>query len=358
MQIETAKARINQFPTLRWLSKAHEVRWTMLRDAVAIDAHENTPEPIARLLPIHVFPDGRVEITGMQIADYPDMQQRKTLCAMPPPEAKPAVVFLCNRFYHKAGHSFLYLHYPDAPEKDTLIDADGGKEALGHAGMLRSIGFHRDAVDSSTNTRMHGVSSFIGFPISAAQADLLQADAALTMLNPNFRYHLVNFTEDAVNCSGYAVTRLQNIGVPMEYLTNHRVARRFDNDHLPDYLITHPGVLHKDIAARGSDHPKRTTLTVDLPRRLHGTDDQPHQLHLTRTGDGVLLGEIRSGTARLARDKYLVYDFRPIVDHVMPALIDRDGQFRDLSNVEAIAPLALSPLNVVSQGLLGGGRNR
>ena len=350
MHIDDAKTRLQHYPSLRWLAKADHLHWQEAEESVRIEATEATPASAAKIFPITVHAGGRVEIPALHVSDYPDEAARQSFCQAEPGEPK-AMAMLCNRFYRDSGHTFLYVHYPTEPAKDAVIDFNAGDTALGQGGMLRNTLFNHYRVDSSSNALGNGVTSFIGFPVSAKQADLIQADAALTMANPGFRYHLFNFMRDAVNCAGFAMTRLQHVGVPLEQLSRKSVKRNFDNDHLPDYLLTWPAQLHRDVGRRGAHHEDCSQMEV--PLHYNGAID-PHGLCLTQTSDGTLVGEVRSGCGyaehvRPKGDKFIAYDIKEVADHVLPHVIDEKGAVRDLSTVPPIAPLAATPVNTVRQ---------
>lgn len=344
---DAARQLLTHYPSLRWIAKHHEqFHWygkeggfyiMPKRDGTLTHAEANFPVVIDR--------QGEVHLPSLGVEDYPNNVERESI-AKPPPTR--AIAFICNRFYRQTGHTFLYIHDLDHPGEDQIINFNAGDKAFGDFGMHRSIAYYNQKLVDMSDARERGVTSFAGFPISAEQLAVLKADTTMTMLNPDFTYHLLNHRLDAVNCTGYGMTRLQNIGVPLEKLTGRKVKRRIDNDHLPDFTIAQPDALQKTIEREARRAPTRNKFDLqDVPNR----DGSLHEFHLAAVPEnGLVLGYIGERVGqRVLDDKYISIDIAQLIKHVKDEnIICRDGSCGPFSE-QAIAALSGQAVNTERQ---------
>lgn len=349
-----AKTVLKRYPSLAWLPETTDgFQWREERGTVTITPEPGTAiaEKWGHYFPVIVTPSERVELPAFDVRSYPSPHQREHLA-----QGKPtAMAMLCNRFYRATGHSFLYLHYPEHPLDDKIINFNAGKNSLGKLGMRRDVDFVHHAADGVIDPELRGVTSFAGFPITDMQAKVIEADAILAMSNPDYiRYSLLNQGANALNCVGFALNRLQNANEPLGQLTGkHHVRRALDNDCLPDYHLTTPGSVHKDVRARISESIDRTTLHIHHAGDARGKHDA--ELLLARSPDGLLLGETRSITRPMpGKDQYLAHDIVALADHLFPAVLQPDkAEPRTLAEVK-LPTFESAPVNTQRVALLGG----
>lgn len=346
-----AKTVLERYPSLKWMAKQPQhFDWEVEGERVTLQPKEGDPIALrwGEFFPV-IIEGERVSLPAFHLDDYPCADSRSDLGKG---ETK-AMLLLCNRFIRSKGHSFLYLHYPARPEDDKIINFNNGKDVLGHLGMRRTVEFVHRRTGDVTEPELRGVTSFAGFPITERQAEVLEADSILTMANPSFAYHLISLGKDAVNCIGYAMTRVQAINEPLGQLTGkHDVKRLVCNDHLPDMLVTRPDRVHASILQRAAEGQDRTTASITAPAgsAKHGGA----MLRLARNGE-LLLGHtsaVPMALANAGRDKFLAHDIVEMMDQLLPQVLDPQAKVKPLGGT-VLRPLACSRQNDTQQPTLG-----
>ena len=347
--IEHVKTVLHRYPALAWLPETSGFHWEVSPGRVTITPDKETKiaKTWGHYFPVIVTSTEKVKLPAFGLEDYPSMNHRADLANGP----NDAMVFVANRFYRAGGHSFLYLHYPTHATDDKIINFNAGKHSLGKFGMRRDVDFVHSLADGVTEPSMRGVTSFAGFPITQRQAQVLEADAILAMCNPHYiRYSLLNHGINALNCVGFAMSRLQNANEPLGQLTGkHHVPRVLDNNSLPDYRMTLPGNVHKDIRARIRESADRTVLPI------HGPQGQaPAELLLARSPDGLLLGEMRNVQKPLPqRDQYLSHDIVALLDHLLPHVLNERAETQPLAGL-TLPPYEGTAINTERQHTIRG----
>lgn len=339
--IDYARHVLRRYPALAWMPDAKEaLTWQVDGQTVRIQPAPGSAmaEKWGHYFPVEVIGE-RVALPAFGIDRYPSAHARADLADGP----THAMVFVANRFYRMGGHSFLYLHYPDHPADDKIINFSNGPTSLGQFGMKRDVDFVHSPADGVTDPLLRGVTSFAGFPITERQARVIEADATLAMCNPHYiRYALFNQGANALNCVGFALSRLQNAQESLAQLTGkHRAPRPVDNDSLPDYRLTLPGSVHRDIRDRIRESTDRTVLPIQHPEG--GAPDT--ELLLARSPDGLLLGETRRTRRPIpGQDQYLAHDMVAVMDHLLPQVLSPSAEVKPLNGL-ALSTFVGTPLN-------------
>ncbi len=204
-----------------------------------------------------------------------------------------------------------------------------------------------------TDPNLRGVTSFAGFPITERQAQIIEADAIMAMCNPHYiRYALFNQGPNALNCVGFTLSRLQNANEALGQLTGKdRASRPADNNSLPDYKITVPGSVHRDIRERIRESTDRTVMPIHHPDRNHAP---AAELLLAHSKNGLLLGETRNTTRPLpGRDQYLSHDIVALMDHLLPQTLTDKGAVKPLLP-QTLTPFTGAPVNRARQNIVRG----
>jgi hypothetical protein len=365
---QLAQAHLRQYPSLKWLADdpAH-YNWRQDGDTITITptADNKAAEPYKKYFPVVVTHKANkgvvVSLPALGIQDYPRPDERPALTE----QKDEAIALVCNRFYRRGGHSYLYLHYPKHPKDDKIFDFNAGSQSLGQGGMQRTADFTLAKVSEITDPQKRGISSFVGFPLSRTQAKILEADAAMNISGEAIKYSLFNTGVDSVNCLGFALSRLQDTGESFGLLQGEvKIARPLNpHDPLPHYRMTIPDNVNNDIWRVLGKAAEKTSLAItNLPMPadqqqfkrapitklplLNRTTPDTVNFNFARTANGLLVGAIQHPNVQdKDKDKFIVHDFHLLTESgVLDRMLKRSGAVEDLSRVKH-PPVSAVPLN-------------
>ena len=313
---EQAKEVLKRYFALKWIAEQDAMfDWSVNDITGNLIIKPRSDGDVANnkeLFPVVVTSNGQVNLPHFHINHYADDDARANIKKSGQAEA---TVILCDRFYHFYGHSFLYLHYANPLKQDRIISFNVGPERINNWGHFTKTYISNKA--SAEEIAQRGVTSFAAFPISGQQAKLLEADCDMCVANPKFRYHLLNWGDNSVNCAAFAMSSLRNIGVPVGALTGHGDRnQKVSNKNLRDFMLARPVAIHRSIVDRAGRAESEVRVPID--ELSASTLLTKYSLHLAHFPEnGMIMGYcVGNQSKKLGAEKFCAVDVVKLVEHL------------------------------------------